>query len=392
MNILFYTSFEVDEYKGGTERITATVASGLQQFYGHKCFSAYTVPSDNKIESTLFEETFRVKRNDKEKFREIIRQNKIDCVINQGDFKLQKVLRDIVEETKCKLILVHHFSPGWEEHFIGWNNVKENILSNKVSEKLKGLAKILSYPIFKYRYIRSCQRMYKIGYDNSDYVVLLSKHFKEDFMEYGGILDDKKFYFIPNALSFDDFYDSVDLSSKHKQVIIVSRMDEGQKKLSYALKIWQMVKQDKRSDGWNLKVIGEGPDLNRYKRMALKMHLSDVDFLGKQNPKPYYEESAIFMMTSRSEGWGLTLTEAQQMGVVPLAFNSYRSAVDIINDEENGYLTEPFNLSSYAEKLLSLMDNDNLRNEMAKNAIETSHRFERKNVVEKWNDFLEQIQ
>ena len=46
---------------------------------------------------------------------------------------------------------------------------------------------------------------------------------------------------------------------------------------------------------------------------------------GQKNPEPYYNEASIFMMTSSFEGWGLTLTEAQQYGCVPLAFHSFAS-------------------------------------------------------------------
>ena len=43
------------------------------------------------------------------------------------------------------------------------------------------------------------------------------------------------------------------------------------------------------------------------------------------------------MMTSSFEGWGLTLTEAQQYGCVPLAFHSFASLTDIITDKVNGF-------------------------------------------------------
>jgi glycosyltransferase involved in cell wall biosynthesis len=43
-------------------------------------------------------------------------------------------------------------------------------------------------------------------------------------------------------------------------------------------------------------------------------------------------------MTSAYEGWGLTLTEAQQMGVVPIAFDSFGAVYDIIENEYNGLI------------------------------------------------------
>lgn len=50
MRVLFYTTFEVSPYKGGTERITSSISNGLRTYYGYKCYSAYSV----KIEDQLY--------------------------------------------------------------------------------------------------------------------------------------------------------------------------------------------------------------------------------------------------------------------------------------------------------------------------------------------------
>lgn len=43
MRVLFYTTFEVSPYKGGTERITSSISNGLRNYFGHNCYSAYSV-------------------------------------------------------------------------------------------------------------------------------------------------------------------------------------------------------------------------------------------------------------------------------------------------------------------------------------------------------------
>ena len=75
----------------------------------------------------------------------------------------------------------------------------------------------------------------------------------------------------------------------------------------------------------------------------------NVSFLKgqKKNPEPYYNEASIFMMTSSFEGWGLTLTEAQQYGCVPLAFRSFASLTDIITDKVNGFAIPNDDISLY---------------------------------------------
>ena len=69
------------------------------------------------------------------------------------------------------------------------------------------------------------------------------------------------------------------------------------------------------------------------KSLVIHYGLQRVFFLKGQKTEPYYNEASIFMMTSSFEGWGLTLTEAQQYGCVPLAFHSFASLTDIITDK-----------------------------------------------------------
>lgn len=94
------------------------------------------------------------------------------------------------------------------------------------------------------------------------------------------------------------------------------------------------------------------------------------------------------MMTSAFEGWGLTLTEAQQYGCVPMAFNSYESLPDIIDDGQNGIIVDWPDTRQYAGKLASLMADNGLRRQMAAKAIETSHRFEAEKVGRMWVELI----
>lgn len=67
-----------------------------------------------------------------------------------------------------------------------------------------------------------------------------------------------------------------------------------------------------------------------------RLVLKNVLFEGRQNPLSYYRRAAVFLMTSLFEGFGVTLTEAQQMGVVPMAMDSFEAVHDIINHRVSG--------------------------------------------------------
>ena len=71
----------------------------------------------------------------------------------------------------------------------------------------------------------------------------------------------------------------------------------------------------------------------------------------RKNPLRYYEHASIFMMTSAYEGWGMTVIEAMQNGVVPIVFNSYSAVYDILTDEEDGIIIENNDIKNYADKV-----------------------------------------
>ena len=141
--------------------------------------------------------------------------------------------------------------------------------------------------------------------------------------------------------------------------------------------VWKKL-QEQLPD-WNLVIVGDGPFSNEMKQLSKKLSLQRVEFAGFANPIKYYKESSIFCLTSNHEGWGLVLTEAMQFGCVPIAFDSFESIHEIIEDGKNGFLVKPFDIDKYADKVLRLADN--FKVDYVMNSME---RLMPENVVKLW--------
>jgi len=395
MNILFYTVFEVSPLKGGTERITDTIATCLQNSFGVKVFSAYSIPINPEFERTKFSAVSRVPfdKDFERKLYDCVKQYDIDIIINQG-LGLTASMKSVLNKFPNKyLISVHHFNPGAEKNFF---NLHHTLYELKTSKSLKSFIRhcitLAFYPILKSIDRKKQINIYRQTYNNSDRVVLLSENFKDEWKAYAGIQDDSKFAYIHNALSFKTFFDIKDYGSKKKEVLIVSRLDERQKRLSLALKIWKTIEKNPQLDNWKLTIVGHGDEyLKMYKDYIRRENLQRVSLEGAQKPVEYYKRASLFLLTSAYEGWGLTLTEAQQFGVVPLAFNSYASLTDIITDGKNGYVIPNDDLDLYTEKLSALMLDDGLRKQMALNSIRSSKRFTDEKICCEWMNLLNQV-
>ena len=387
MNILFCTSYRVSEQKGGTERITARIAQGLRK-QGHRCFSAYK--EDIEKGMTLSEWDGEMNASF-ESIEEFILDNQIDIVIIQKMTRDVKIFNDIRKRNELNLIIISvlHFNPGYEEQKMTWSAAKSSWrYAINFQERIKASVRCGLYPIYKIFYPLRNKELYRTVYHYSDKVVLLSNRFISEFQSYAGLHDVSKFEVIPNALSYNCYFDPRRMLEKNKTVLIVSRLDEIQKRISLAIRIWAEIEKDPSLNDWSLIIVGHGDAEIDYRQLICKLKLERVALVGRHEPRPYYENSSIFMLTSAFEGWGLTLTEAQQFGCVPIAFDSFSSLNDIITDGENGFIVKNNCISEYVQKLKYLMVNESLRIKMAKEAISSSFRFELPRVLKAWISIL----
>ena len=229
-------------------------------------------------------------------------------------------------------------------------------------------------------------------YRNVDRLVLLSKGFVNPFFRYASVdCDDQKITIIPNMLSFNTFANDKDLKNKQKHLLVVSRMDETQKKISRALHIWKEIMKGEEFSDWELDIVGNGSDMEYYKNLVKKNDIPNIMFYGSQNPRPFYLKSPLFLMTSESEGWGLTLTEAQQFGCVPIAFDTYESLHDIITDGKNGFIIPRDDMKGFIDKLKFLMTNFSHLAPIMKNAVTSSKRFSAEIVGQDWFKMLSSL-
>jgi glycosyltransferase involved in cell wall biosynthesis len=155
------------------------------------------------------------------------------------------------------------------------------------------------------------------------------------------------------------------------------------------LRIWNEV--ESLFPDWQLDIVGDGEDRGVLEMQADNLGLKHVTFHGFQNPALFYQRSRIFCMTSIYEGFGLVLTEAMQHGVVPMAFNSYRSVKDIIDDNINGILIKSFDEKEYADKLIGLMNDEEKYIEMSYAAMLKSAVFSKEIIVKKWCNLIENL-
>lgn len=125
-----------------------------------------------------------------------------------------------------------------------------------------------------------------------------------------------------------------------------------------------------RFPGLRLTIVGGGPRRDILEGLAADLGVSDsVEFCGAvpQAELPrYLRQAAIFVMPSMQEGLGLAAVEAMGCGCAVVA-SDLPAIADVIADGETGLVAEAGNSGDLAEKIASLLLDDELRDRLAAN-------------------------
>ena len=104
-----------------------------------------------------------------------------------------------------------------------------------------------------------------------------------------------------------------------------------------------------------------------------------------------YLESSIFVLSSRFEGFGMVLVEAMACGLPVVSFDCPAGPDEIITDGVDGLLVPSGDVHALAEKLMTLMTDENLRRRLGQQARQTAQRYDMAALANRWTDLLEKV-
>ena len=192
---------------------------------------------------------------------------------------------------------------------------------------------------------------------------------------------------IPNPLWFKTTQFS-NLNSK--KVITVARHSY-EKGLDRLLLIW--VKVVEKYPDWRLEIYGKySADLN-LEQLAQSLNINDnVSFYEPVKDINYkYLNASFYVMTSHYEGFPMVLLEAMASGLPCIAYDCPCGPRAIIQNNENGFLVENGNLDVFVQKLELLIEDENLRLQMGKNAQESVKIYNLDSIMQKWKSLFEDL-
>ncbi|MFB1097860.1 glycosyltransferase [Terribacillus sp. JSM ZJ617] len=218
------------------------------------------------------------------------------------------------------------------------------------------------------------------GINDYDKVIVLTEHQKQDIISRYQV-DSQKLHVIPHAAppTAPAAAGSVD---QHLAVSL-SRYSE-EKAVDEGIRAFRHV-VDKLPDA-RYHIYGFGPLESQLQKLIKELGLQDnVKLMGfTTDPAAAYQSAACSILTSKYEGFGMVLTESMAAGTPAITYDMKYGPREIIRDGVDGFIVEAGNQKLLADRILSVMEDSELRREMAEKAIDISGRFSEDNYNQSW--------
>ena len=197
-----------------------------------------------------------------------------------------------------------------------------------------------------------------------------------------------KMTYIYNPCVVDETYKRYDIESK---VIIAAGNFYYSKGFDLAVEVARKVFL--KHPDWMWKFYGDGELLESIKEQVKNYGLEkNVLFCGRTKEIiDEYKKSSMYVMTSRTEGFGLVLTEAKSCNLPTLAFDVDFGPREIIEDGLSGYLIPAFNVELMAEKICDLIEDPTLRLQFSAQAKNNLNKFTKQEFYDRWIRVIEEV-
>src|SRR5690625_910896 len=140
------------------------------------------------------------------------------------------------------------------------------------------------------------------------------------------------------------------------KAVVVSRLST-LKRIDHIIRAFEIV--IKTIPDAQLEIWGTGSEKAKLKRLIKDLNLQNNVFLKgyTHTPDEIYQKGAFSVLTSKSEGFALSVLESMYNKTPVISYNVRYGPADMITNNKNGYLVENGNIDELASKMIYLFQN-----------------------------------
>lgn len=174
-----------------------------------------------------------------------------------------------------------------------------------------------------------------------------------------------------------------------KTIAAVGRLT-AQKQFHLLIEAFALIAE--RFPGWNLTIWGEGEDRTALEELRARFDLEDrISLPGLTRwPGEWVETTDVLVLSSAYEGWPNVIVEGMAAQLPVIAFDCEHGVAEMIEDGVSGRLVAQGDVDGLADAMASLLENADLRQTLARNALKASKRYQTDAIASKWMEIIDQ--
>jgi glycosyltransferase involved in cell wall biosynthesis len=373
---------------GGAERITIDIARYLKGVGGYEIYVYATRIYENLLSDDI-RNALTVRKIPSQAFSNRRTKEIERLIVQDGINVLVQVTKSIPgidgirRRTGCKAVVACHGEPLWQRHAI-------------VHRRQKGFLRRIAWQLYNKRRfadgslaLQKAKERTMADYLNCDAYTVLCDSYRLELAESLGIHPGTSHIYAienPERAVADICFD------KENMILFCGRFENWSKRIDRLLRIWAKVQYE--LPDWKLVLVGNGPAEKMLRQMAQDLKLERISFEGHQTDvAKYYRKASVVALTSQTEGWPLTLSEAQAHGCIGVAFGCTSGVKEILfPDGECGFIVPPYDEDAYAETLLKVAALDQEQERMIRTkAVDKRLQYVPEVIAEKWRFLFETL-
>lgn len=203
------------------------------------------------------------------------------------------------------------------------------------------------------------KKSYKYALEHSAHIdkyIVLTHQQMHDIQEVYPI-EDERFELIPHFIELNQSNVETNMNKEDRFIYIGRFVKE--KQLDHLIKAYRKFLESGHQTKLYLFGKDEDHQLAMMKDLISEYQLEDMVKISNYTKKPLVEfgKSKASLLTSKYEGFGLTIMESIEVGCPVLSYDVRYGPNEIINHGKNGYLIEKNNIDSLAQHMVDIIEN-----------------------------------
>ncbi|CAH8292642.1 glycosyltransferase involved in cell wall biosynthesis [Mariniflexile fucanivorans] len=345
---------------GGAERFSGMLSQMLSQLN----FDIHVLTTKNVVEFTYSGKLFNLE---------------LALKGSKSSFKKVRLLKQYFNDNKFDVIIDNRPRSVF---------LKEYVIYKYLFKAERILPVVHNYNTLNY--LPQNKFLARVLYANVITMVCVSKKIKEKIIKEYNF---KNIITIYNPIDFKlitgKANEPISIKNDKLYILFFGRIQDKSKNISLLIDAYKNSKLIKQNI--SLYILGDGEDVGfikeKVKKEMLNNHVSFLPFTA--NPYPYVKKALFTVLTSRYEGFPLSLIESLACRTPVLSVDCNSGPSEVIKNNENGLLVENYNQPAITDAMNKLVENEQLYSYIKQNTVNSISHLKIETIAMQWKKLID---